>query len=200
MIDRAQGGISPREGVIEIMFNRRSSHDDLKGAGEGTFEPETSNVIHYIVFDILDSQDQQNYRRYQVESDNPVLIVSIESSKDQPDKNYYAGMSEYGRSGVQGTQKKHLRVLFDRRADGRHMVRLYNMDDKHSASLDLKSTLQTRYGIEFRAAVEIGIDFNFPTSEMNKWDYTWQQYNFPDLKVETLVLKPLQIRKSEIKK
>ena len=200
LIDRAQGGTSPQEGVIEIMFNRRSSHDDGYGSGEGTFEPETSNVLHYIVFDILGSQDQQNYRRHQVDSDNPVIVYHVKSNRDDQASGYYLAMSEYGAAGVAGVSNGLVRVLFDRRADGRLMVRLYNMDDHNTATLDLRDTLKHGYGIEASAITETGIDFNFPTSEMNKWNYTWQQYNFPDWKGETLVLKPLQIRTFEIKK
>ena len=200
MVDRAQGGTSPQEGVIEIMFNRRSSHDDLKGAGEGTFEPETSNVLHYIVFEDLTQQDNLVHRQHQVDSDNPVLVYQVSSSRDDQDEGYYLAISDYGAAGMAGVSDGLVRVLFDRRADGRLMVRLYNMHDQDNATLDLLDILINRYGIEVSSIVETGLDFNFPTSEMNKWNYTWQQYNFPDWKGETLVLKPLQIRTFEIKK
>jgi hypothetical protein len=193
MIDRAQGGTSPAEGVVEIMVNRRSTQDDWKGANEGTYEEFPISVLHYVVFDVVGPSDKQNRRLHQAESDNPMISFRAHASESD-----YPILSEYGASGVQGVDNPLIRVLFDRRSNGRLMMRLYNYDDKNTNSLDLKDLVSNKYNISYKTIVETGIDFNFKTSEMNSWDYRWNKKTFPDWKGETLTLKPLQIRTFEI--
>lgn len=199
IVDRAAGGTGPEEGVLEVMFNRRSSRDDLKGAEEGLFEPETSNVLHYLTFDTLGEDDQQLHRVHQVESDNPPLVYQMLSSRDNQTKGFFLEMSDYGREGVPGVEQSLVRVLFDRRANGRLMVRLYNMDDLNSVSLDLRRLLQKNYSISPKTLTETGIDFNFKTKDMNAWDYLWNKRKFPEWNEgEILIMKPLQIRTFEV--
>lgn len=193
MIDRAEGGTSPEEGVVEIMVNRRSTRDDWKGAGEGTFENYPISVLHYVVFDQVGSNDKQNRRLHQVESDNPIIAYRAHASESD-----YPILSKYGAAGLPGVDNPLIRVLFDRRSNGRLMMRLYNYDDKNTNNLDLQDLISNKYGISYQSVVETGIDFNFKTSDMNSWEYKWNKKNFPDWKGETLTLKPLQIRTFEI--
>ena len=91
MVDRAQGGTSAENGTLEVMFNRKSTDDDNKGAFEGTNEGIPLSVLHYIVIEDVRA-DQQLYRQHQVESDNPMFVYKVISGDD-------VMISKYGRSG-----------------------------------------------------------------------------------------------------
>ena len=190
MLDRAQGGTSPQQGVLEVMVNRRSRSDDGKGADEGIDEGMAISVLHHLVFDAVKA-DQQFFRQHQVESDNPLIVYQADSAGS-------VGISSYGLSGVQGVGNPLVRVLFDRRADGRMMMRVYNMDEINSFDCDLLDMLSSQYQIKARTISETGIDFNFKTEIMNGWTYNWNKRQFPVWKGGRLVLQPLQIRTFEI--
>ena len=190
MLDRAQGGTSPQQGVLEVMVNRRTLTDDSKGAEEGIDEGVAISVLHYLVFDAVKA-DRQFFRQHQVESDNPLIIYKADSAGS-------VGISSYGLSGVPGVDNPLVRVLFDRRADGRMMMRIYNMDEINSFDCDLLDMLRNQYQIKARTISETGIDFNFKTESMNGWTYNWNKRQFPVWKAGKLTLKPLQIRTFEI--
>ncbi len=174
------------------MLNRRSNRDDWKGADEGLDEGKPISVLHYLIFESVKS-DKQLFRQHQVESDNPLIIYKAESAGD-------VGISKYGIAGVPGVDNPLVRVLFDRRADGRMMVRIYNMDELNSFICDFHDLLRNQYRIAVKSVTETGIDFNFKTEDMNNWSYSWNKRQFPVWKGGSLELRPLQIRTFEISK
>ena len=192
MIDRAQGGSSTQPGMIEVMINRRTETDDGKGAGEGIQEPYPISTLHYLVFETLSTGDAQLFRQHQVESDNPVMNLFVDTDNTVP------MVSNYGLNGVPGLTNPLLRVLFDRRKDGRLMARFYNFDEINSVTLDLQSVITNNYQINAKKIRETGIDFNYYTADMNNWTYKWSKKTFPDWNGGGMTLKPLQIRTFEI--
>ena len=79
-VDRAQGGTCPREGVAEIMFNRRSITDDNRGVAERMEEGRPINVLHHLVFENLDPSDPNKnleFRKAQIEMDSPLLVIAL---------------------------------------------------------------------------------------------------------------------------
>ena len=196
MVDRAQGGSSTQPGMVEVMFNRRTEVDDDKGANEGISEPRPISLIHYLIFEPIgtSTSDKLLYRQHQVESDNPMIVLQTSTGGSKS----YPIPSDYAMNGVPGIDNPLMKVLFDRRNDGRLMVRFYNLDEYNTVSMDLMTVLRDNFAIKPSKVRETGIDFNYYITEMNQWEYKWIKRSWQEWQNGSLTLKPLQIRTFEI--
>lgn len=88
-------------------------------------------------------------------------------------------------------------MLFDKRSDGRTMMRIYNYDEISTATMNMNE-LMNSYNIRYKKLLETGIDFNFRTVDMNNWEYKWNQKKYPNWLSGPVILEPLQIRTFEV--
>ena len=80
LVDRAQGGTSPSEGIMEVMFERITTTDDKRGSNEVLSESKPINVLHHLVFENLDPSDPNKnleFRKAQIEMDSPLLVIAL---------------------------------------------------------------------------------------------------------------------------
>ena len=155
MVDRAEGATSPAEGVIEVMIFRRTDTDDQRGVAEPNYEPQDVNLIHRLLFEDLTSTDQLAYRRCQIEMDTvPVIVELIPYVSDMQFK-----LEPYQRPQIDLPDT--VRLFIDSLEDGTVYIRLYNMHERKSHSLNIVKvargifTGQTVSGVQ-----EVPIDFN----------------------------------------
>jgi Glycosyl hydrolases family 38 N-terminal domain/Glycosyl hydrolases family 38 C-terminal domain/Alpha mannosidase middle domain len=195
MVDRSCGGTSPAPGILEIMIFRRIDTDDGKGASEGAFEDKAVNILHYLIMEDL-KPDQQLYRLHQVDHDFQVVIFGTHLSYFK-----YPTITEYAKQKFEMLDAhRFLKVLFDRRQDGRMMLRLYNLNDQQTIQIDINELLKS-WGIRGSVKIEeTSIDFNSPKSELISWKYTWVERDYPIFYQwqNILSLDPLEIRAFDV--
>lgn len=164
LTDRAQGGTSPADGMIEIAVNRVNFGRDNQGLNQHLHEPHKVKIVHIVV---LENSDSFEFRRVQLDSDSQGLPVELpESSEGIPVLSIRDHLTEIN---------THLRILSDVRPDG-IMVRLYNMHDTQNITInDIKDFLKNNFLIPRDFFVEErSLDYNQPIQHVLDGRYLWR--------------------------
>jgi hypothetical protein len=190
--DRAQGGTSPEDGVLEIGYQRVSLTRDYMGLSDIAFEFEPVTIRHTLFHH---KGDNGGLRGYQVSTDSPVLIAAILNKTEQ---NF---VLPKGRIIEKWASVPFVKTLADVREEG-IMFRVYNMHDTETFTIpNIREFVKQRYGLDRDVKLEErSLDFNQPIETILNQPYLWR--NVTALKKaheetvqgDKIILRPLTMK------
>ena len=198
-IDRAEGGGSTSEGVLEVMINRKTETDDIKGASEPAIEGLDISGIHYLNFESTANQTH-DFRRLQIELDNPLIAFSLRplSSGMKFSLASNPGLPK----NTQFTSSNNIRVSFDTVYGNSSSIfmRVFNMNDAQTVSFNATQAVLNITGVLPKTIIERPIDLNFDFETLDSLGDRWPGYQTPwntsstANVTGTFVFEPLKIR------
>uniref|UniRef100_A0A1A9W6T5 Alpha-mannosidase n=1 Tax=Glossina brevipalpis TaxID=37001 RepID=A0A1A9W6T5_9MUSC len=178
--DRAQGGSSSAEGILELMLHRRLLHDDLRGLGEPLNETTVARGKIYMVLNSSDKDKVVDERLLQQEIHLPVWLFFSRSFQNT-NSTVNANFSSLPR----GIEVLTLEPFTNRES----LLRLENMFDQSSVTFNLKPFLKSLKVVKIR---ETTIDGNMSLKDMKRLKFQKDGYIGTNLEYLTANHKPLE--------
>uniref|UniRef100_A0A1A9W6U0 alpha-mannosidase n=1 Tax=Glossina brevipalpis TaxID=37001 RepID=A0A1A9W6U0_9MUSC len=178
--DRAQGGSSSAEGILELMLHRRLLHDDLRGLGEPLNETTVARGKIYMVLNSSDKDKVVDERLLQQEIHLPVWLFFSRSFQNT-NSIVNANFSSLPR----GIEVLTLEPFTNRES----LLRLENMFDQSSVTFNLKPFLKSLKAEKIR---ETTIDGNMSLKDMKRLKFQKDGYLGTDMEYLTANHKPLE--------
>src|SRR3990167_5313453 len=163
--DRAQGGVSPAAGTLELDIARANNGRDMKGMYEALREPYRLSLRHTVVVEAVDSFE---FRKQQVAADTPLLYLHHKPGKvnsvKRPPTNH--SLPDY----------PYLRIQLEVKPDG-YLVRFYNMHDEQPTTVDcLFNFLATLYSIDRPFSLQPrSLDYTLTREDVMAQNYLWRK-------------------------
>lgn len=155
MVDRAEGGTSPSDGVLELMVHRQGGTDDGRGVGESATEGKPIQVLHRIIIENKSpGPDHLVYRDVQAMIDSPVTLLElVPIAQGLKFEILLTPRQHY-------SLPSHTRLLLDTDERGQVFVRLYNLHDHNEVDFDVDSLIKIIFSDwQNITLVEVPIDF-----------------------------------------
>src|SRR3990167_7991518 len=163
--DRAEGGVSPAAGPLELDIARANNGRDMKGMYEALREPYRLSLRHTVVVEAVDSFE---FRKQQVAADTPLLYLHHKPGKvnsvKRPPTNH--SLPDY----------PYLRIQLEVKPDG-YLVRFYNMHDEQPTTVDcLFNFLATLYSIDRPFSLQPrSLDYTLTREDVMAQNYLWRK-------------------------
>lgn len=163
VVERSEGGTSPSEGVLEVMFNRVSTGDDSLGVGEGVNDHSNINVLHTLVMESKQESSGKldQFRRHVVDTIDPVIAIELLPLNEGTTFTERPNALQSKDS----TQTPLFRFVFDSSDGAKLMVRIFNMGDEEK-SINVTEVLTRMLGRQVKDVREVPIDLNGSIEEL----------------------------------
>jgi len=163
--DRAQGGTSPAQGVIELNVARANDGRDIKGMVEPLREPQLVVLKHTLV---LEDAETLTFRAQQVQADTPWLYMHHKPGQVK-------GLKLPPRQTNDSSEYPYLRVQLEFKPDG-YLLRLFNMHDTEATTVPcLFSFVASLYSLERPFSLEPrSLDYTMTRQDVLDHNYIWR--------------------------